>query len=182
DPSNSGLTNWSTPQFMQKGNTPMAIDSSTPPKIAYASKFRELNVTGTLDLAMWDPIHVIFLGDYVKNLGFDKGTVSANYGSDVKRETLGYQIGVSVGYPAVRNPWEWKALFYYKYLESDAVMDAFTDSDFNLGGTNAKGWIAGGDLGLAKNVWLSTRWFSSNEISGVPLSIDVLHLNINARF
>jgi hypothetical protein len=73
-------------------------------------------------------------------------------------------------------------LLFYKYLESDAVMDAYTDQDFHLGGTNAKGWIIGGDFGLTRNVWLSTRWFTANEISGPPLAIDVFHFNVNAKF
>jgi hypothetical protein len=73
-------------------------------------------------------------------------------------------------------------LLNYKYLEADAVVDGFTDSDFHLGGTNAKGWIVGGDMGLAKNVWITTRWLTANEISGIPLSIDVFQLNLNAKF
>jgi hypothetical protein len=70
----------------------------------------------------------------------------------------------------------------YKYLEADAVVDAFTDSDFHLGGTNAKGWILGVDIGLAKNYWIAAKWLTSNEVSGPPLAIDVLQFDINARF
>ena len=61
-------------------------------------------------------------------------------------------------------------------------MDAFYESDFHLGGTNAKGWIVGGDVGVAKNVWLSAKWLTTNEISGPPFAIDVFQFNINARF
>jgi hypothetical protein len=100
----------------------------------------------------------------------------------VPKQTIGYQLGVTVGYPAVRNFAEWKALLFYKYLQSDAVMDAYADQDFHLGGTNAKGWIIGADFGLTRNVWLTTRWYTANEISGPPLAIDVFHLDLNARF
>jgi hypothetical protein len=61
-------------------------------------------------------------------------------------------------------------------------MDAFTDSDFHLGGTNAKGWYLGTDFALRKNVWLALRWITANEISGPPLAIDVLFFDLNARF
>ena len=44
----------------------------------------------------------------------------------------------------------------------------FTDSDFRLGGTNAKGWVIGGNYGLAKNIWFTGRWLSANEITGPP--------------
>ena len=99
------------------------------------------------------------IADYVSNLGFNQNDVNARTGTDVKKEMEGYQLGLTVGYPTVQNFAEWKGLLFYKYLGSDAVMDAFTDSDFHLGGTNAKGWIIGGDFGLTRNVWLSSRWF-----------------------
>ena len=54
-PSNPGANNWTAPQFQQKGNTLFDIDPSSAIKTAYASKFRELNVTGTLDIGYWDP-------------------------------------------------------------------------------------------------------------------------------
>jgi hypothetical protein len=190
-----GLTDWTAPQFQQKGNSLMDIDptadgvdrygnkNGTGIKTAYASAFKVLNITGSLDLAFWHPIHITLLGDYVNNLGFNKSEVIARRGgADVKEETQGYQVGVTVGTETMQKLWDWKARFTYKYLESDAVMDAFTDSDFHLGGTNAKGWIIGGDLGLAKNTWISTRWFSTNEISGPPLAIDVFHFDINTKF
>jgi hypothetical protein len=182
DPANPGATDWTAPQFQQKGNTLMDIDPSPAIKTAYASAFRELNVTGSLDLGFWDPTHIIITADYVNNLGFNKNDVDERTGVDVREETVGYQFGVAVGYPTVRKFAEWKAFLYYKHLESDAVMDAFTDSDFHLGGTNAKGWILGGEFGLAKNVWLCAKWFSTNEISGPPFAIDTFFLDLNAKF
>ena len=182
DAAQPGLKDWTAPAFQQKGNTLMDIDPSAAIKTAYASAFRELNLTGALDLGYWQPVHVVLAADYVNNLGFNRADVNARTGGNVKKETEGFQVGLSVGYPAVQELWDWKGVFAYKYLESDAVMDAFTDSDFHLGGTNAKGWIAGLDLGLAKDIWLSTRWFTADAISGPQLSIDVLHVNINAKF
>ena len=45
-----------------------------------------------------------------------------------------------MGYPEIKNRWDWRVYGYYKYLEADAVIDAFTDPDFHFGGTNARGW------------------------------------------
>jgi hypothetical protein len=182
DPAQPGVKDWTAPAFQQKGNTLMDIDPGAAIKTAYASAFRELNLTGSLDLGYWQPVHVVLSADYVKNLGFNQKDVDLRTGSSVKKETEGFQVGLSVGHPQTLELGDWKGVFSYKYLESDAVMDAFTDSDFHLGGTNSRGWIAGLDLGLAKDVWLSTRWFSANEISGPPLAIDVLHVNLNAKF
>lgn len=182
DPAVPNATDWSAPGFQQKGNTLMDIDPSTGIKTAYASKFSELNVTASLDLGYWDPVHIVLEADYVNNLGFNKNDVDARTGSDVKEETEGYRFGVSVGYPVIKEFGDWKASLVYKYLESDAVMDAFTDSDFHLGGTNAKGWIIGADFGLTKNVWISPRWYTTNEISGPKYSIDIFQLDLNGKF
>lgn len=190
---------YTAPLFMQKGNSIFDINGNgttsangRPEKYAYASKFRELNVNGSFDLGIWHPLHLVIYGDYVKNLGYDAKEVSALTAEARDAQTTGYQIGLSVGHSDTTDFGKWKIFGSYKYLERDAVVDAFTDSDFNLGGTNAKGWIIGGSLGLAKNVWLSTRWLTANEISQDhellnqatpgPLSIDVFHLDLNAKF
>jgi hypothetical protein len=183
----SGPTDWSAPQYQQRGNTLFWIDPDNSFKVGLASKFREMNLTGTLDIGFWDPVHVVLLGDYVKNYGFDKSEVSDLTGlADPEKDIAGYQFGMSVDSPAIETPddWvpSWKAYLYYKYLGGDAVVDAFTDSDFHLGGTNARGWILGAEYGLMKNAWLTLRWLTADEIGGPPLAIDVLQVDLNARF
>ncbi len=184
DPDNPGATDWTAPQFQQKGNTLFNISADPNVyKTALASEFKELNVTGTLDIGFWDPFHIVFLGDYVKNLGFKKSDVAQRTGNtDPARQIEGYQYGMSLGYPAAYASGQWRVYFYKKRLGADAVVDGFTDSDFHLGGTNAKGWILGTDVGLAKNTWLTLRWMTADEISGPPLAIDVLQVDLNARF
>jgi hypothetical protein len=188
DPSYPTLKDWTAPLYQQKGNTLFNIAVSGT-KTALASDFRELNVTANLDIGFWDPVHVVFLGDYVRNLGFDMADVVQRTGFPNAGDVDGYQIGVSVGYPKIQEFGQWKTYLYYKYLGADAVVDAFTDSDFHLGGTDAKGWIFGAELGLSRNMWLSTRWLTANEIHGnkgdqfgLPLAIDVLQVDLNVRF
>ena len=94
----------------------------------------------------------------------------------------GYMVGATFGYPVIANHGEWNIGLHYKYLGADAVLDAFTDSDFHLGGTNAKGWILKGEYGLYRNVWLTTRWLSSDEIHGYRIGVDTLQVDVNARF
>jgi hypothetical protein len=67
-------------------------------------------------------------------------------------------------------------------LGSDAVLDAYTDSDFHLGGTNVKGWVVGGNYGLMKNVWLTGKWLSGDVITGPRYGLDIMQLDINTRF
>ena len=183
DPLRPGEKDCSAPLFFQKGNTLFDIDPSSNIKPALASDYKLVNITGKFDLGMYHPVHIIFLGDYVKNIGFDRKKVAQRTGNpDVSEEDQGYQIGMMVGYPKIGEFGEWNVFFTYRYLEADAVLDAFTDSDFHDGGTNAKGWIVGGSLGLYRNLWLKARWLTANEIAGPPLAIDTLQVDLNARF
>lgn len=171
---------YTAPEFQQKGNTLMNI-ATTGTKFALATDYHLVNLTGKLDYDYWFPIHIILLADYVKNVGYDREEVRERTGADIE-ETDGYQIGLTVGYPEIRNIGEWNTFLFYKYLEADAVLDAFTDSDFHLGGTNAQGWILGAQFGLFKDVWLSGRWITADEIERSPLAVDTLQLDVNARF
>jgi hypothetical protein len=183
DPLRPGLTDYTAPQFQQKGNTLFDIDPGAGIKTALASDYRLINLTARLDCDYWSPVHIILSADYVKNIGFDRSEVARLTGNpDVREETDGYQIGIQVGHPKILTFGDWNVFLNYKYLEADAVLDAFTDSDFHLGGTNAKGWILGGRLGIYKNIWLVARWLTADEISGPPLAIDVFQLDLNAVY
>ena len=77
---------------------------------------------------------------------------------------------------------DWQVSLGYKYIEADAVLDGFTDSNFHFGGTDAKGWVLMGNYGLGKNTWLHARYLSTDSISGPDLGIDVLFIDLNARY
>jgi hypothetical protein len=184
NPADPDATDWTAPLYQQKGNTLFNI-SATPNVIttALAAEYKELSLTGTIDVGFWHPYHILFLGNYVNNLGFNQANVAQNTGNpNQPKDTLGYQLGMAVGYPEIKGFGQWLAQLDYRYVEGDAVVDAFNDSDFHLGGTNAKGWTLEADVGLLKNFWLMLRWMSAQEISGPPLTIDVLQMDINARF
>jgi hypothetical protein len=139
DPFYPNEYDWTAPLYQQKGNTLMDIDPSGDILTALASEFKELNITGKLDIGVFDPVRVMFIADYVKNLGFDRDDVAERTGNpDVEEEDEGYQLGLIVGHRKTRRFGEWNTFFFYKHLEADAVMDAFTESDFHLGGTNAE--------------------------------------------
>jgi hypothetical protein len=39
---------------------------------------------------------------------------------------------------------------------------AYTDSNFALGGTDAKGWLLAGEYGIDKNAWDTVSYFSTD--------------------
>lgn len=172
-------------QFHQKGNTVFDINNPQVPGgelWALASQFREVNLTGSLDIASFNPVHVLLTGDYVKNIGFNSNEVNAlNPAGPVGGDTA-WMAMLKVGMPDTYKRNDWNVFGAYKRLESNSVLDGYTDSDFHLGGTNTKGWLVGGNYGLDKNTWLTLRWFSADAIVGEKYSADVLLLDLNAKF
>jgi len=87
-----------------------------------------------------------------------------------------------VGTAEIAQRWDWNVSLTYKYLETDSVLAALNDPDFHLGGTNAKGFILAGNLGIARNAWITARWLSSNQITGGPYAVDTVQADLNVRF
>ncbi|NQW99320.1 putative porin, partial [bacterium] len=95
---------------------------------------------------------------------------------------LAWYSAFQVGMPALEKLGDWQSAIGYRYVESDAVVDGFTDSDFGGGGTNVQGFTLGANFALSRLVRLGFSWMSSNEIAGPPLSTDTLQFDINAKF
>jgi hypothetical protein len=93
-------------------------------------------------------IPVTVMGDYVINTAADS------------LET-GWLVGLRVG--KAKKPGSWEFRYIYREVEKDAVVGAFTDSDFRGGGTNAKGHEIGGAYQLAGNTAFKVSYFM-NEI------------------
>lgn len=184
---------FTAPEFLQKGNTLFDIRNSTDESqnlYALAGEYQLLNANVTLDLG-FDPMHVVVSADYVQNMGWDNDAVNARIGQLRKESTDGYEVGLSVGYPRTTGFGQWRAFALYRYLERDATLDAFTDSDFHLGGTDAKGYQVGFDLGLSRGAWLRLRYLTADQIDDgdptltfvdLPLGIDVWQLDLNGQF
>jgi hypothetical protein len=195
NPSGLDSFNATVPAFRQRGNNTFNINTlngglvSSANQIGLASKFELVDLTGQVDLLTFDPAHVTLTGDYVKNIGFDANEIFSRTGKRFNDETDGYQVRLDVGNNSFNGGAsteiksnDWSVMLGYKYIQADAVLDAFTDSDFHLGGTDAKGWLLGGNYAVGKNAWVSARYFSADTISGLPLSVDVLLVDFNAKF
>jgi len=177
-------TNNTAPGFRQKGNTlfDIANDGGATSLYALASDYQLVNLTAMLDVSLNDPVHLISTLDYVENIGYDHEKILQRTGLDVARQTTGYMLKFAVGMPSMLLRGDWQASLAYRYLEADAVLDSMTDNDFHLGGTNNKGYVLGMQYALGRNNWVSARWLSSNEVSGPPLSVNVLQVYFNAKF
>ncbi len=198
--SDSFTYDWTAPQFIQKGNTmvPITVNNGSNSRctstqslqgqgclFGLASDFKIFNATVMYDFADFAPIHTLVSVDYAKNVGYDAARIGREFpgylGSNNRARTDAFQVRLDVGKQEIKYFKDWSAILAYRYIQRDAMLDAFTDSIFHQGGTDAKGWMIGGNYGLAKNTWMMFRWFSTEAIDGPPLDIDTATLDLNMR-
>jgi hypothetical protein len=184
NPFNSTVENFTAPVFERQGNTYFDINNNGDPNsnlFALASKFRLANVNATYELTL-GRYSLGVTADAVRNVGYKAAFVSNNVGGYLPPRINGYQAEVSFGSPTVLAAGAWRGTVGYRYLQRDAVIDAYTDSDFHFGGTDATGYYLLGEVGLATRVWARFRYLSSNAIDGPTAGIDTLQVDLNARF
>ncbi len=202
----AGDTDGTRPSFAQKGNTYIPLrriipnannNFGTSNQFQYfglATDFRPLAVSGKLEYNGFEPFQVAITGEYIRNTAFDRdrlnllgvnnraprsaaGTPGAYSGGDTA-----WMMGIRAGTAAFEKRGDWQVGMNYKHIESDAVIDGFTDSDFGGGGTNMKGYSLWGTVGLTPKATLSLRWVSTSEITGPPLKNDTLFVDFNGKF
>ena len=125
----STLRNGSQPQFLQKGNLlyniandPNLDGGANDQVFALASDYQLVDLTLSLDLAYLSPYHVIFNGDIVKNVGFNRDEILARTGGNtylypIRDRTLGWQFDVVVGWPQITKFGDWQVTAGYRYLQ-----------------------------------------------------------------
>jgi len=207
-PSDQCNTDDTRPSFAQNGNTYFPLRNITPTidngfgtkdqfqYFGLASPFHVFDFTGAVDYSRFDPLHLQIYGEYIDNVAFDWQSVNArainNRGPNLPNGKLGPFIGgntgwiagIKVGTPAFQKPGDWYVGVNYRYVESDATIDGFVDSDFaaNFAGTNLKGYTIFGSLALTPRTSLFLRFMSADAVGGPTFRNDVLQFDFNARF
>ncbi|RYD81229.1 MAG: hypothetical protein EOP84_11315, partial [Verrucomicrobiaceae bacterium] len=206
-PQDAGNTDNTRPSFAQKGNTYRPLRNIIPNELnnfgtslqyqyfGLATPFQELALTGKLDYNGWEPVQISLSGEFTKNLAFsgndiDRVAVNNRGPDDEVTGAIGgfdggdtaWIVNVQVGHAALAKRWDWAVGANYRYVESDAVVDGFTDSDFGGGGTNLKGFSLYGAVALGENVSLGLRWMSASEVSGPRYEQDIIQFDINGKF
>jgi Putative porin len=176
---------FTAPPYLQKGNTVFDIrntSDNTQNLFALASEFHELEAMVEADYVFTPAYRLGFYFDFVKNLGYNEASVSARFGADVPARVKGYQSELSFGSNLMNHTGAWRAFTGYRYLQRDAVLDAFTDQDYHLGGTDAKGYYIGSDINFTRRTWVRLRYMAFDAIDGPPLAINSWQIDVNARF
>jgi len=205
-----GDTDDSRPAFAQNGNTYIELrdyqDPTNPTHVGetqyfgLATPFHEFAFTSQLDYSGFDPFHMWLTGEFVKNLAFDRNAIlnngSPNLPGPVNNLTnpsdpnsfaggdTGWIVKLNMGKVALEQLWDWNVNLSYRYVESDATVDGFTDSDFggSLAGTNLKGYVLGGNVALSPRVWAGLRWMSADAVAGPTYKNYLIQVDLNAKF
>jgi len=207
-PSDAGDTDDTRPSFAQNGNTYMALRDITPTAangygttmqyqyFGLATPFRVLALSAKLDYNHFEPYQISLYGEYAKNLAFDYDSINAiavnNRGPNSSSGALGsyaggdqaWTVGIRVGHPSFEKAGDWSLDFNYRHVESDAVVDSFTDVNFGtpLSGTNLQGYTVGAAVAVSPRVRLGLRWMSASAIVGPTFKADLLQFDIVAKF
>jgi hypothetical protein len=194
--------------YEQFGNTLYAIRNiipqpeptgTLPPNPQYyglASRFNVLDIHPRVDITTYHPIDVAIEGQFIKNLAYNYNEIldhgpsqgpigpQNNIGSNGHYQggDTGYMVKATLGDLQIHKLWDWNIFATYRYLETDATLDAIADSDFHYGGTNAQGYILGGSIGIARNTWFQLRYFSAEAISGPHYGTQQVYLDLNSSF
>jgi len=184
----------------QRGNTlfltnnPLEIQAGlTPDKARWglAARFRPLALTAAAEFSHFAPMVVGLSAEVVRNMAYERQEIIDRTGVYLDDgRVFGAQARATIGAQQLRNAGEWQFSLAYRWLGSDAVPDAFVDSDLGLGGTNLRGLTVGLAWGLARDTSLSARYLSARSISSPTVqprsrdrySIDSLQVDLNVRF
>jgi len=178
----------------QKGNTLFATNALTDVSQktiwGLASKFAPVVLSAGMDFGRFDPVHVVLEAEYAKNTQFDKNEISRRTGYSLSDgNSRAYQLRLTVGMPKLSEVNDWQVYGGYRYIGSDSVVDAFTDSDFGLGGTNLKGYFLGLRYAVDRNAFLNVRMLSADTIDTPTLidsshrfGVDLVQADVNVRF
>ncbi len=107
-------------------------------------------------------------GEYVSN-------------SDADDNDSGYDLGFSFG-KKVKKFGDFEVKYNYRYLEKDAWLDIFPDSDAFGGKTDVKGHELEIKYGLGKNVYLTIDYYDMKRIIDDSVSSKLLQIDFNFKF
>ncbi|RKX58413.1 MAG: hypothetical protein DRP29_06615 [Thermodesulfobacteriota bacterium] len=97
--------------------------------------------------------YLTVFGDYVNN-------------PDPSENNNGYLFGIKFGDKKVKRG-KWQVKYMYRYLEKDAWIDIFPDSDAYSGHTDVKGHEFAFTYGVGKNVTLGIDYYYMERIKGI---------------
>jgi hypothetical protein len=149
------------------GNATRNVGTVDEPELVYANDFTEVEAFTELSGKIKD-VPVALHAQYVVN-------------TDADDDDTGYLVGAKLG--KASKPGSFELGYNYRSLERNAVVGAFSDSDFIGGGTNGEGHKFSLGYGLAKNVQLGgTLFVNAKDPDGKDTDYTRWMLDLAAKF
>ena len=134
--------------------------------LLYAQEFEILDIVAELGLQLGIP--VAFYGDYAIN-------------QEAAEDDTGYLIGLRLG--KTKEPGSVDFNYNYRELEANAVLGAWSDSDFIGGGTDGSGHKFALGVQLTKALKGNLTYFMSEKgLAGDTTDYDRLQVDVSAKF
>jgi len=186
-------------------------NTADPQYYGLASKFRVLSISSDVDWRITDGLHLDLAAHYAKNLAYSEKDILARgfnaasglsqivnnnetcsvalvggicpAGDSVfKSGDTAWLVRATIGTGKIDQRGDWELTASYRRIEPDALLDAFTDQDFHLGGTNARGWTVGAKYGVMRHTSIGVRWMNTEQIWGPPFRVNLLQVDLDTHF
>ena len=108
------------------------------------------------------------------------GQYAMNVAEDVDEDDKGYLVGFKLGKAKKVGQWELDA--NYSYIEKDAVVGAYTDSDRWGGGTDGQGFEVGAKYHFVQNMTVGAKYLRHEEGIDSGTNLHVLQADMVVKF
>lgn len=101
------------------------------------------------------------------NLGFPYFGVFGEYIDNLSASAkgTGWIAGFKLGNETIADKFQWQLLYDHRVIEKNAFLDAYPDSEFYGGKTNAGGDHVGFNFGLSKNSWIALSYYNTRNLT-----------------
>jgi hypothetical protein len=141
-------------------------NSFNPITQTYLYDYEEIELFAELEFDLFArPLNIF--ADYVQNQGADENDI-------------GYAFGFTYG--AAKKKGQWEFGYTYEKLEADAAFGLLTNSDFGIGGTDAKGSIFKGSYALHNGINAVLTYYMTEVGIRYPDPQDVNRLQADLTF
>jgi hypothetical protein len=166
-----------------QGNTVMDIDPRTATVLpGIASPFRIIEILGAVSQRIGHRYAVSGAFDYAVNVAYDLNALRALPLLSEPNGNQAWLAAITMGDANVSERGQWQFTLSHRMLQSDSVIAAFTEGDFNPGGTNRRVDALEGLIGMDHNAWLQLSYFRNHFLTGPHYQYDAIRVQFNVRF
>lgn len=174
----------SRPGLIVKGNSLFDVQPAQGRIVpGLASPFHIGEVTAAATYSGLAPIVISLTGEVARNFAFDRGSVDRlPLLTGTPTGGMAYSTEFRIGSARVARHGDWQAVVTWRRMESDSLIDAFTEGDFGLGGTNSQGAYFDLLYGIGANTWIEGLFYNTKSLGQQKLDVRMFRAALLTRF